>query len=122
MNVKYRLKDGFTKDQVMAQIKAKNHGYAAMLYHGSATCAYRGEDNNCCLVGAFIPDDVYTTNMEDKDAIDVINEFNLDQYMPLSAEGMQKLQRYHDNELNTDTIDKSLFYNKVKEWLDENVI
>jgi len=122
MNVKYRLKDGFTKDQVMAQIKAKNHGYAA---GNSGVCYYRQDINgetNCCLVGAFIPDELYSEAMEDKGADDVINEFSLEDYMPLSNDGMLELQRFHDNDLNTKTIDKPLFYSKIEQWLNENVI
>ncbi len=30
------------------------------------TCAYRGENNTCCFIGALIPDNLYNVFMEEK--------------------------------------------------------
>lgn len=87
--------NGFTKESVMAVIKKKSLGYPAK---DGTNCMYRAENGNCCLVGAFIPDEVYDSKMETKSAYNVINEFDLHEYMPFNIDIMGELQDWHDSE------------------------
>jgi hypothetical protein len=123
MNVKIVLTNGgnmyingYNKEKVMQQIRAKNKGYQS--YDGN-TCLYRSEDNNACLVGCFIPDEKYKKEMEGIDARILINEHNIKKHMPLPTRYMGRLQVFHDIEL--DDFHGNDFYNMIEQWLDENI-
>lgn len=105
--------NGFTKESVMAVIKQRSHGYPAK---NGAACMYRADNGNCCLVGAFIPDEVYKDNMETLTADQVIHRFDLDKYMPFNVDIMSKLQEFHDNESSTQVYDQ--WFKNIEEYLD----
>ena len=109
-------KNGFTKRKIMNVIKKNNQGYQAS---SRGACMYRTdtEDVNCCIVGCFIPDNKYSEKMEDHDADSVITDYNLEQFMPLSTELMEKLQRFHDEDLYGLTGKE--FYDTIEERLTE---
>lgn len=107
-------KNNFNRQKVMEIIKQNNQGYQAI---ESDNCCYRtsGEETNMCLVGCFIPDDLYSENMETYNADLVINQFKLGSYMPLNNSGMEELQGFHDDELN-DLCGKE-FYSAIEQKL-----
>lgn len=117
----FRAKIGWTKEKIMAQIMAKNLGYAAYSDRTSS-CFYRQDDGNCCLVGAFIPEDHYDSSMEDNDAEHVINEYALEDFMPLSPQGMEKMQRFHDSTLANSDLEGDKFYAAIESYIDDHVI
>ena len=89
-------KNGWTRDKVMKVIRERNIGLFAT---NGDKCFYRQDVNgqtNCCLVGAFIPDDKYDPEMEEKPAGHIINEFGLESDMPMPLAYMKKLQYWHD--------------------------
>lgn len=106
--------NGWTKETFMAQIKKKNPNIKVANQAGS--CLYRDSNGACCLVGAFIPDDVYDVNMETKAADDVIKSYDLHDIMPFDIATMDKLQFLHDR-LN---IHEDL-YRKVEDFIREAV-
>lgn len=42
---------------------------------GNGVCAYRGEKDLMCAVGVLIPDDLYNEDMEDKDVLNILEDF-----------------------------------------------
>lgn len=106
--------NGYDRKSTMEQIKRKNHGYKSS-YLGS--CTYRNDDGNCCLVGVFIPDEKYDDRMENECADEIINEYDLFDFMPLKVYYMQKLQIFHDETLDNKT--GKDFYQAIENYLIE---
>jgi hypothetical protein len=92
--------NGYNRENTMKQIKAMNLGYQSSRY---SECMYRSDDGNACLVGCFIPDNIYNENMESVAASNVIEDYNLEQFMPLDKYDMDKLQSFHDDRLHNKT-------------------
>lgn len=68
-------------------------------------CVYRGEDNACCAIGLFIPDDLYTDELEDNSVqtlfIGGISDHPAAEYLrellPDDVSFLQELQDCHDS-------------------------
>lgn len=105
--------NGFDRKSTMKQIKAKNLGHKA--FDGD-NCYYRAEDGNCCLVGCFIPDELYNSSIEGTDASHVIRHLKLENHMPLSNDLMDSLQIFHDG-TTLEGLDKEDFYKEIEEKL-----
>lgn len=117
----YTTQNGWTKERM------KQHLLTNMLDHRSQDytstnapgCAYRAADGNKCGVGCFIPESKYTAEMEGNNAIHVIDNFGLHQFMPLDKFGMMQLQKQHDEwEPNSASLDPRP---DIIRWIDENV-
>ena len=52
--IKYKTINGWTKDKMKAQVRAKNNGKRSLRRSGG--CAYQVTDGNRCAAGCFIPD------------------------------------------------------------------
>lgn len=107
--------NGYDRQKVMDQIKARNLGYRAFDYYKDE-CYYRASDGNCCLVGCFIPDELYDSKIEGNDAIHAIKYLELENHMPLSNRLMNRLQELHDGSTLED-LDKEDFYKAIEERL-----
>lgn len=116
--------NGFTRESVMKQIKAKNLGYPAYCENG-AYCRYRAPNGNQCLVGCFIPNNLYEQEFEGKPAKDIYNK--IPEVMPLTRPMLQELQTFHDSyEFKDETV--NTFFKDIenelikleKDWEFEN--
>ena len=107
---------GWGRRRVMRQIKKNTLGKQSVRENDNSLCMYRTDDGNCCLVGAFIPDSLYDEEMEDKSATAIIEQFNLDGYMPMNASAMEILQNFHDIDL-TEVKDKKEFFRLIDNQL-----
>ena len=105
--------NGFDRKSTMKQIKAKNLGYKAFDGEG---CYYRAGDGNCCIIGCFIPDELYDSSIEGQDASYAIRHLKLKKHMPLSNRLMDRLQMLHDGNTLED-LDKEDFYKAIEEKL-----
>ena len=85
--------NGFTRESVMAQIKARNLGFPSQ-DHAENQCMYRNFDGNQCLVGCFIPDNLYEEDFEGEGS-DVIFEKMPDK-MPMVKPMLWAFQSFHD--------------------------
>ena len=103
---KFKTINGWTKEKMKAQIRAKNTGVPSILRKSNdyptdknqlfqEICAYRGIGGNCCAAGCFIPDEEYSPKLEGKSVI-VLSATGLDFKWPLSREGMAEMQTVHD--------------------------
>lgn len=114
----YKTINDWTKKKMIEQIKLKNNGIKAINSRG--LCAYRSEDNNCCVVGCFIPDKEYEEISELLDGMtsrEVIKVF--EDMFPLTRSGMMELQGIHDNyeeELSILSLHETL-----ENWINANV-
>lgn len=116
---KFRLKAGWTKAKVMRAFKRGNNGTVC---EGSLpnSCAYLNSDGNKCAVGVFIPKKRYNKDIEGQTAHSVFMDYpGLKDFMPLSAEGMNEMQEWHDSKAKQkfggDT------YRAIQEFLDVRV-
>lgn len=106
--LKYKCINGYTKETMIAKIKEKNNGRPAKTITGK--CVYR-EGSNACAIGCFIPDELYNPQMDiscDYFIYDYkitgevgVNALlkaypDLKNYIPLSLEGLLKMQGVHD--------------------------
>jgi len=114
--------NGWTKEKVLEQIKKKNLGYPAKNDDGS--CFYRQDVNgqtNCCLVGAFIPDDLYHEGMEFQGIDDILDK-TLEKHMPMDVDSMAELQGYHDGDLERDMdYTGASLYDLVEKFIDNKL-
>lgn len=101
---------------MMEQIKLKNNGKKCVDKGGA--CRYRSKSlKNCCIVGCFIPDDIYGPEFEDQGILDIIAD--VQDFMPLEGDGLYLLQQVHDKyfpETSEYTLRKT-----VEKWINENV-
>lgn len=106
--------NGWTKKSMIEHIKKEFKG-KSLRNPGKSDkfCAYRGNNNTKCAVGMFIPDDVYTVEMEGKNITTL--DVGIYKYMPLDIEEMLMLQRKHDNSYE----DKTLI--DMLNWIEKNV-
>lgn len=65
-------------------------------------CEYRGNGNSRCAVGIFIPDDVYTANMEGTDVLRLLEDYGeaLPSWMSDNLDLLRDLQSAHDSMSN----------------------
>lgn len=90
-------KNGWTRETVMQRIRERNKGYPAMAKtHGTSfkVCAYRGDNDNQCLMGCFIEDEDYDYGMEDSAIDEVVEEFGIK--LPMNIKACERLQTFHD--------------------------
>ncbi len=104
-----------TLEEIMTVIREKNKGYQASKGN---TCFYRQDNGNCCLVGAFIPDTLYSPDMEDKMASTIIEQYNLQTFMPFDMSTMDSLQELHD--YNLENLEGEKFYQAIEDYIVEN--
>lgn len=90
-------KNGWTRETVMQRVRERNKGYPAMARINShhKTCAYRGDNDNQCLMGCFIEDKDYDYEMEDKNICAVVEDFGIK--FPMNIKACEILQTFHDN-------------------------
>ena len=97
---KYKPLNGYTKQTIIETLLANVplEGSTKEGACGAAECLYRNEANTgACAVGAFIPDDVYHAGMEGTGVLTLLPVYAyISKTMPLSVEGLDKLQRQHD--------------------------
>lgn len=85
--------NGWTRESVMKQIRANNLGYPA--YNKTQDqCMYRAHDGNQCLVGCFIPDDLYEEEFESEGAEIIFDK--MPEKMPIDRSMLRRLQIFHD--------------------------
>ena len=92
--------NGWTKEKVIEHINKEYKGFS--FDTEIDYCMYRADFDKKCVVGCFIPDDVYSVEMERKCANYLISSFHLMKYMPFSSDIMQRWQNVHDNFLEQD--------------------
>lgn len=92
---KFKIKEGFTKAGIIAQVVSRNNGTRCVVGH---SCKYRGvNEDNACFMGAFIPDEDYERGFEGDNAETLLRRVpSLKKFMPLDIEGMGELQAVHD--------------------------
>jgi len=64
---------------------------------GNPRCLYRGPKGARCVMGAFIPDELYNENMEDQGASVVIDDTTGLQHLKSHSALLNVLQSIHDN-------------------------
>lgn len=114
----YKLQNGWTKERMIEQIYLKNNGTRSVRASICATaCFYRGQNDNACGIGCFIPDGVYGTLMEGLGAYTLFERFSyLLPLMPLDEGGMARLQSIHDMFNDVDDVRVAM-----KEFIEKNV-
>lgn len=111
----YKTINGFTKKSMIETIKKNNNGTRSIspfknAVSGVQTCAYRGENNNKCAVGCFIPDNIWEDIVKKPHVF--VGDINtapvqtllaihnvLHEYMPLNTEALRDMQNAHDSTL-----------------------
>lgn len=116
-------KKGWTRQKVMNVIRQRNKGERSVYDERYDECGYRSPDGNACLVGCFIPDDKYESDMEGKNAREVINRYGLHDFMPMREVIMSRLQTYHDYDikmhmvLSGEDAKGEAFFNAIENYL-----
>jgi hypothetical protein len=110
--------NGWTRESVMKQIKANNLGYPAYC-EDETQCLYRASDGNQCLVGCFIPDNLYEQEFEGEGAKVIYDK--MPEVMPLTRLMLQRFQEFHDRYISEDNKDffkdvESKLIELEKEW------
>ena len=116
--------NGFTRESVMEQIRARNLGYPSNCGDEDGTqCLYRAPNGNQCLVGCFIPDNLYKQEFEGKPVKAIYDK--MPEVMPLPKHYLIKFQDFHDKYILRDETPEMFFKdieNKLieleKEWED----
>ena len=109
---KFKTINGYTKKQMIRFFKDYNTGKRCILDWGD--CLYSDGKGNHCAVGCFIPDDHPGMNFVGGVRHLLWEHPELESVMPLSTEGMLKLQMVHDT-CRGNTIEAMV------DWVDENV-
>lgn len=112
--------NGFTRESVMRQIKSRNMGYPSYDENGEQ-CMYRAHDGNQCLVGCFIPDNLYEEDFEGEHSGVIYDKMS--DIMPIVRPMLLLLQKYHDGYYKENNnffkdIEKKLI-DLEKEWEEE---
>ena len=107
--------NGFTRESVMKQIRAKNLGYPAY-NEGGEQCMYRAPDGNQCLVGCFIPDNLYEVDFEGTFAAVIYDKMS--EKMPIVRPMLQQLQEFHDKYISEDN-SAEIFFKDIENKLIE---
>jgi hypothetical protein len=110
--MKYQCINGWTKEKMIAHIKAEFRGKAAQ----GLTCKYRALNGAKCVVGMFLPDDKYIPEMEGQSALGLLkNHPSVVPYMPLEKTSLDELQMCHDDSEPESTLQDLL------NWVESNV-
>ena len=114
--------NGWTKEKMKAQIRAKNDGSKSGSYEigfGDFACKYRGDNSNACAVGCFILDEDYKSEFEGH-SLQGLLEYEEFAQMPLDYFGLKEMQNEHDSAIKMppDGNMRDLLCN----WIDNNVL
>lgn len=113
--MKYQTKNGWTKESMIAHIKAEFKG-KSVSDTNTEECLYRGPNGVKCAVGMFIPDDRYSPDMENKSAEGLLERHDyVTQFLPLNLRRMDDLQCVHDRSHPDNTLKDML------QWIEDNV-
>ena len=115
--MKYKLKPGFTKASVMAQIRKYNDGTRAVdATNTIMTCVYETDDGNRCAIGCFIPDGHPALELRGNISI-ILSEFPvLLELMPFhNIDSLKSFQAAHDDPI---VFGSSNVYDKIQRFLD----
>jgi hypothetical protein len=92
--------NGYNKEKFWAVLDKKmpkNKKGQLVVCCPSGLSRYKGKNGTACIVGAFIPNNKYRAKYEHKSIRQVIKEYpEIFEYMPMSIDNMEKLQRLHD--------------------------
>lgn len=99
--MKYQTQNGWTKAKMIETIYAGNKGLQSTApdrnFPENSLCAYRGSDGNKCVGGCFIPDELYSADMEGNTVGALIRVHDTLRFiMPLNPRAMDALQAEHD--------------------------
>lgn len=108
--MKYECINGWTKRKMINHIKKNFKGKSVDEFSG--TCLYRGPNSKKCVVGIFIPDNLYNNVMDNGLGLSTITNTIP---MPLQHSGMANLQDCHDKSMPKNTL------NDILDWIDSNV-
>lgn len=84
---------------------------------GGKTCCYRGENGMKCAIGALIPDEMYSPDMEFNTAAGLIFKFQELPFSHLSERFLTHLQEVHDLSYDEEDSNKDMNMDKVKTGL-----
>lgn len=116
--MKFKTINGWTKESMIDYIKKEFKGRSVDIYKN--ICLYRGPEGKKCIVGLFIPDNLYKPELEGKSLKLHIENNNVSfneiiKQLPLPYEAMQYLQLIHDRDDLKNTLDEILY------WIEKNV-
>ena len=112
--MKYKALNGWTKAKMIKHIKRNFKGKS--MDHTDKNCLYRAEDGRKCAVGMFIPDELYTVEMEGLSSSAVLREHpELVKFLPLQQNALDALQSVHDESYLDETL------KLMMDWIKENV-
>jgi hypothetical protein len=61
-------------------------------------CLYKTDSGLKCAVGCLIPDDMYSSKMENNDLITIIDRYTLPKYFARNQDMLSRLQTIHDED------------------------
>lgn len=112
----FKTINGFTKAKMINVIKNRIKDEPCVDQTGS--CAYEDGKGNHCAVGAFIPDK-HEAMSSTRTVLSMLDTYPiLKEYMPLSTDGLVKLQLVHDACVHSGEMPVPLLI----KWIEENVI
>jgi hypothetical protein len=114
----YQAINGFTKQTIKHKIQTE---FTDKSMNDVGVCVYRGVDGRKCIVGIFIPDDMYVKEMDanvDTSVAGILKKYpELTTFMPLDLEALKDLQHEHDEGDSGDgTLKEHLL-----DWVEHNV-
>jgi hypothetical protein len=88
-----------TNQEVFDKVVVHLRSMASQSVRLDGVCAYRGIDGLKCAIGIFIPDDVYSPDMEgpDNGVERLLNNFNLPELKEIPIDLLKRLQSAHDS-------------------------
>jgi hypothetical protein len=111
----YKTINGWTKEKMIEQIIKKNNGTQSFDIEDDY-CMYRS-NGNACAVGCFIPDELYSKDMEGKTCGAIFFRYpTLGSKMPLKGTVMRELQDEHDYCLRDENV-----RDRMISWINKNV-
>lgn len=109
--------NGWTKETVIAHIKAKFKGQSIVMDRFK-TCMYRGPKGKQCAVGMFLPDKAFHKGFESLPIRTLLLDSpKLCEYMPLTTDKLMKLQLVHDDHKRKRYEHKSVLLNKLIDFI-----
>jgi hypothetical protein len=95
--IMYQPINGFTKQTIKHKIQTE---FTDKSLNDIGGCVYRGMDGRKCIVGCFIPDEMYEPEMDknaDTSVTGILKNYpDLKSFMPLELEALKDLQHEHD--------------------------
>lgn len=93
--MKYLALNGWTKEEILSMIR---DNFSGVSIDNQGSCMYRGPAGKMCGVGCFIPNELYSENMENKTVEQLMRDHkNLEAVMPLPLGALNSIQEIHDN-------------------------